>query len=135
MIHKTIYFAAIVHSQDPDQIPFTSTPLGPYGPDETDAHTRAVEWLKTAYKTDDVRMTDLAGPDRYGDFTVARSRIMRQVADEHTDAVLRRNQEQARAALDALGPESWALDVCAGDLDQTDLDAVLAYLGVNPADV
>lgn len=130
MIHKTIYFAAIVHPQDPDQIPFTSTPLGPYGPDETDAHARAVEWLKTAYKTDDVRKTDLAGPDRYGDFTTARHRIMRTVADEHTDAVVQRNLERAQAALDALGPESWSPDLCADDLD-----AVLARLGVNPADV
>lgn len=134
MIHENIYFAAVVPARDPEQAPYVSTPLGPFSPDEREAHHRAVAWLKDAYKTDDVRLIDMRGWP-LGDFEVARTLLMGEVFEDHEKARLAREAERAEAALSALGPESWGSGVCREDVAADQLDSVLVMLGVDPADV
>ena len=132
MLIKAVYFAAVVHPVDPEQIPFVSTPVGPYAPEDDVAHERARAFLREAYKTEDVRRVQFLG-DTW-DFDDARHEIMGTVAREHETARRKREYERAEEALSGLGPEVWEY-VRAQDVDPDNLDRVLADLGVNPADV
>lgn len=117
-----IYFAAVVHDRtSPDHAPFVGVPLGPYHPDEIGAHEAAKTWLRTQYRTEDIRRVETDRPGH--DFDTARGMVLQAVNREH-EQERRRREQGAQIKI-----------FCNTDPATESLDRILEVLGVDPRDV
>lgn len=144
------YFAAVVPDKhEPiEHTPFVSTALGPYQEDETEAITRAHDFLRDAYGTEDVRRIPVWPP---ADFEGARKICVRDVGREWVQKRKTAHYERSKDALKALQPEQWVKlgypapnqglrDVTFSlsadtSVAMRQLDDVLDLLGVDPHNV